>query len=231
MRPLLVAVRCAFSPSTPMSEGMLLIDLPVVFTVLAAVATIVWNTARACSHVSTLAKKHGSSPAMAVAAALGRQGAMWLVHVAGALWLLWGPARTVVNAHPWLFFGALGSLFAECTSKLLVSHACDQEYRPSYAIIALVAAGPLLAMLGGTGSEVVLPSALAAILPVSSVSLAQCLLVSFAVCMGSLFSFFITSVNVLADALDINVFDITKQRLRAGTLTPAERRKLGVTAE
>ena len=46
---------------------------------------------------------------------------------------------------------AAGAVFSDMTSKLMVSHACSQKYRPWYQVIALFAAAPVLTLLHDAG--------------------------------------------------------------------------------
>lgn len=225
-KPLLILLRSVYSPSSLSTDPVLLVDIPVGLTFFASAITIIWNTVQAAMHVwNEGVKKNQSRPGVLVIRALLRQSAIWLLHVSCTLWIFWTPARNVVNVHPWLFFGAAGSIFAECASKLLVSHACDQPYRPPFMSIIFLGVGPALAYFFGIDGVPLAPS-LATAVNLEIISLEQWLLIAFVVGMTGLLHFFYHSITVLADALDIDVFDSTRQRLRSGTLLPHELARL-----
>lgn len=138
---------------------------------------------------------------------------MWLLLGAGSRWLFEARLSPVAAAHPHVWFMAGGAIFAEFTSRLMISHVCDQSYAPAYWPIALFGLAPALETLRAAAPTVY--SMIAGVVPAAALEPQALLFASAVAALAHLAFFFSTSVRTIAATLDIDVFDTTKQRTRA----------------
>lgn len=138
---------------------------------------------------------------------------MWLLLGAGSRWLFEARLSPVAAAHPHVWFMAGGAIFAEFTSRLMISHVCDQAYAPAYWPIALFGLAPALETLRSVAPHAY--STIAGSVPAAALEPQALLFVSAVAALAHLAFFFSTSVRTIAATLDIDVFDTTKQRTRA----------------
>lgn len=207
MTPVISFIRgVAFDPSTAPATYL---EVALASVSCGVVFTCAYNTVNVLLEVTKHADV-GSGPAR-VAAALGRQAPLWLLQLACGLWLFTDATHRVAATHTFMWLLTGGCLFSDFTSKLMVSHACDQPYRPAYFGTALFAAAPVLQRLAAAGFAVP-PSLL------STQASEVMLLLAFVLSSSSLVAFAYEAVTDIAHALDIDVFDITRQRRRAGRL-------------
>jgi hypothetical protein len=140
----------------------------------------------------------------AVRNALLQQCYMWSVIGITALWLHTDATHGILKSRWWMFYGCAGVLLADMTSKLMVAHVADLEWKPFTAGIVLFASAPLLVRFwpfpGWSQQR-----------EVSEVIL----LLSFVISVLDLAGFLHSSVVDIATSLDIDVFDISKQVARA----------------
>jgi len=137
---------------------------------------------------------------------------MWTLLFVCGRWLYDPAVAPAARAHPHLWLLAAGCIFSEFTSRLMISHVCDQVYRPSFLPIALFGLAPGLSWLSGA-----FPAAhatIAAWVPAQFLQPSFLLLVAFVFGATYLATFFVGSVTTIADCLDIDVFDSSKQRRR-----------------
>lgn len=79
--------------------------------------------------------------------ALARQVPFWSLIFTCMGWLHIDSTRAVVRNHWFLFYLTAGFLFVDMTTKLMVSHVCDQDYKPFLLGIGLFAVAPTLLIL------------------------------------------------------------------------------------
>jgi hypothetical protein len=136
-------------------------------------------------------------------------------------WLYEPGLHTTAITHPHAWLLTAGAIFADLTSRLMVSHVCDQTYQPNYLPLAIFSLSPLLKWISYTSPQAY--SLLAAFARALNFGKPCCawmvepdtlLWLSFTVSLASLLLFFTSSVRSIAVSLDIDVFDSTKQRNR-----------------
>jgi hypothetical protein len=72
---------------------------------------------------------------------------MWMLIAVAGWWLHHPATRETVTRHPFMWLLTAGSIFADMTSKLMVSHACDQKYRPNLMLTLVFAGAPFFNLL------------------------------------------------------------------------------------
>jgi hypothetical protein len=144
-RALRFYVECnAFCPAGADSEAVFTnTDLTTTASALFLALTCIGNTVNVWRHVVS----HSSTPQLDLFKALGRTTPIIVMHAAAFLWFSHGAFKTTIDAHPHIFYMTLGALFADFTSKLMVSHVADQPYNVDYTGLAIFAFGPVLATL------------------------------------------------------------------------------------
>jgi ethanolaminephosphotransferase len=128
----------ALAPGQPPENLELLLAVPIVGIVVMAAANLVTVTRhirRTGGEWATV--RHAYAQTLPYGA---------LLLVAG-WWLHTPVTKAAVTGHPYMFYAAVGGVFAELTSKLQVAHVCDQPYAPRWAAVAALAAAPALAAL------------------------------------------------------------------------------------
>jgi ethanolaminephosphotransferase len=171
-------------------------DLILVLTLGAALATGALHVATVARHV-LFVRREGAA---GLAAAAGRLLPFATLMAAAGAWLRVAPTAVAARAHPWGFYLAIGSSLADLTSKLNLAHVAGQAYRPPWAGIALLALAPLLAACAPAAAQPLVEPLLCA---------------STVVCVSSLLHLCVHAPREVADALDIDIFSIQKQRARA----------------
>ena len=111
------------SPSTGL-------DVLLTTSCIAVACTVVVHTATAVSAAAAAARERGSSAVAASMTALRRQSPMWACLLAAVLWCRVPACASLLAAHPYFFFIAVGAAFARASSRLMLAHVTDTLYEP-----------------------------------------------------------------------------------------------------
>lgn len=163
--------------------------------------TVLMNTLNVVVHIMSQKDKR---PIHAIRA-LGHQVPTWILSLFATAWVGLPACRSAVQAHPYMWTITSGCIFADLTAKLMVAHTCDQKYRPNYSALIAYGVAPVFEYFrqfsSDSGEALVSPTVM--------------LYASYLVAAASLSHFFFFAVRELARILEIDVFDSTKQRMRA----------------
>jgi ethanolaminephosphotransferase len=198
-RPLFAAARVA--AGAPPAAAWAAAAQPPSHADLLLVPTLAAALVTGCAHVATVARhvlavrREGVS---GLATAAGRLLPFAVLMAAAGAWVRVAPTAAAVATHPWGFHLAIGSSLADLTTALNLAHVTRQGYRPPWVGIVLLAASPLLAACAPAAAALAEPLLWAS--TVASVS--------------SLVHLCTVAPREVAAALDIDVFDISRQRAR-----------------
>ncbi len=144
--------------------------------------------------------------ASGVAQALARQ--LPFVSLLGSmsLWLSEPACAGVARQHWALFYGTAGALFTDLTVRLMLAHVTGMEYVADVSGLLVFAAAPV-----ALAWKLIPLSASTPPAAIASAALLASLAASWLPCLA----FIATALREVAQALDIDVFDITRQVSRS----------------
>lgn len=174
---------------------------------------------------------------------------MWVLHLVCFMWFQDDALHRVIKEHSHVFYLTGGALFAEFTSTLMISHVADQKYRPNYRGLVIFGAGPLVLWAANHWCVARTTRACAGVCahvhrtrgsertPAAAATRRRrswspetmsvfgnpnfWLFASFVNACTQLAMFMYTSISEIAAALDIDVFDVTKQVARKAAAAAA----------
>lgn len=176
----------------PFAWGYKLNEFLVLLACLAAVATMLYQVSNVCVQLT--------GERNSIWRPLGRLSPLALV--TGTAWAWATTTPELYQHHPLAFLSVQGILITDAVSKLMVSHVCNQRFRPNWT---------LLLLYGGCGFGVMAAQRFMGTAP-SLQAQVYLLWALLAATWGALLFFIFYAVNELADALGVRVFKIAPKK-------------------
>ncbi|RYG52641.1 hypothetical protein EON66_09570 [archaeon] len=133
----------------PLEAHITNLELCITFSVVFMMFTAIFNVYNVMVH---LIKQHGFVKGVShIFTSWQRLAPHLFLQLTCAAWFYIPSCRAVVSASPHVFYATAGAIFANYTSKLMVSHVCDLDYKPSHIETAYFLLTPVVMFMLHTG--------------------------------------------------------------------------------